>query len=186
MKKTTEINKIIKYILFVLVLIVLVILDQAAKNSAVMNLKNKSSFVIFKDVLEFNYLENDGAAWGMLGGKLQLFTVFTIALLILITAAIVYLDRKMVYVQSPKRVCLMQWILVILSAGAIGNLIDRVRLNYVVDFIYFKLINFPVFNIADCFVVISSILLAILILFGIKESDWEIILHGNRESGGNK
>ena len=69
-----------------------------------------------------------------------------------------------------------------LVSGAIGNLIDRVRFGYVRDFIYFKLINFPVFNVADCYVVIGCILFGILILFYYKdqEFDWVLQKKGSR------
>ena len=61
----------------------------------------------------------------------------------------------------------------LLVSGAAGNFIDRVRFGYVRDFIYFKLINFPVFNVADCYVTVSVVLLIILILFVYKEDDFE-------------
>ena len=57
-------------------------------------------------------------------------------------------------------------------AGAIGNLIDRISLKYVVDFIYFELIDFPIFNIADCYLTVSSFLLIILAIFYYKENDF--------------
>ena len=60
----------------------------------------------------------------------------------------------------------------LLVSGAVGNFIDRVRFGYVRDFIYFKLINFPVFNVADCYVTVSVALLIILILFVYKEDDF--------------
>lgn len=59
---------------------------------------------------------------------------------------------------------------------AVGNLIDRVRLNYVIDFFYFKLIDFPIFNVADCYVVVACIIFAFLILFYYKEdSDFDFL-----------
>lgn len=60
---------------------------------------------------------------------------------------------------------------ILLAAGAIGNFIDRVRFGYVRDFIYFKIINFPVFNVADCYVTVSVIIFIILILFVYKNED---------------
>ena len=61
------------------------------------------------------------------------------------------------------------------TAGAIGNLIDRIRLNYVVDFLYFELIDFPVFNVADCYITVSMFLLVILVLFYYKDEDFSLI-----------
>ena len=62
-------------------------------------------------------------------------------------------------------------------SGAFGNCIDRIRLNYVVDFLYFKLINFPIFNVADIYVTVAAFLLVILILIYYKEDDLERIFH---------
>ena len=62
-----------------------------------------------------------------------------------------------------------------ITAGGIGNLIDRVRLNYVVDFIYFSLIDFPVFNVADIYVTTSMILLLILVFFYYKDEDFQFL-----------
>lgn len=61
------------------------------------------------------------------------------------------------------------------TAGGLGNLIDRVRLNYVVDFIYFSLIDFPVFNVADIYVTTSMILLFIAVLFYYKDEDFQFL-----------
>ncbi len=60
---------------------------------------------------------------------------------------------------------------VLLGAGAVGNLIDRMAQSYVVDFLYFKLIDFPIFNVADCYVTAGAILLAVLILFVYKDEE---------------
>ena len=60
-------------------------------------------------------------------------------------------------------------------AGAFGNLIDRIRLDYVIDFFYFELINFPIFNVADMYVSFATVILVILLLFVYKESDLNFI-----------
>ena len=60
---------------------------------------------------------------------------------------------------------------VLLCAGAVGNMIDRVRLGYVIDFFYFRLIDFPIFNVADCYVVAACIVFALLVLFYYREED---------------
>ena len=69
----------------------------------------------------------------------------------------------------------MHIICILAVAGGIGNAIDRVRLNYVVDFIYFSLIDFPIFNVADCYVVICAILLIIFYLFYYKDEDFSFL-----------
>ena len=91
-----------------------------------------------------------------------------------ITVAVIwfYLKVPMERKFLPLRLCAIAVI-----AGAYGNFIDRVRLNYVVDFFYFKLIDFPIFNVADIYVTVSAAVLAILILLYYKEEDLERIFH---------
>lgn len=68
----------------------------------------------------------------------------------------------------------MSMLLILLVAGATGNMIDRVINGYVIDFLYFELIDFPIFNIADCYVVVSTIVAAFLIMFYYKDEDFEV------------
>ena len=95
----------------------------------------------------------------------QLF-FFLIAVLVL--GAVAYLIWKMPPEgrYRPLAVCLMM-----ISAGAVGNMIDRVSQGYVVDFLYFKLINFPIFNVADCYVTVGAACLVFLIMFYYKDED---------------
>lgn len=113
----------------------------------------------------FSYLRNSGAAWGMLSGKINLFLVFTVIVMLIVTYVIINLPATRKYIPLLITCTL-------LVSGAVGNFIDRVRFGYVRDFIYFKLINFPVFNVADCYVTVSVALLIILILFVYKEDDF--------------
>ena len=69
----------------------------------------------------------------------------------------------------------MHLLLSLIAAGAIGNMIDRIRFDYVVDFIYFVLINFPIFNVADIYVTVSTVVLVFLLLFVYKENDLSFI-----------
>ena len=124
---------------FLIGFVILVGLDQWTKGLAVKHLMNQPPFVIWDGVFELLYSENRGAAFGMMQGKQFFF--FLIALVVL--AAVVYLLWKMPVTERymPMAVCLMM-----VSAGAVGNMIDRIGQGYVVDFLYFKLINFPIFN----------------------------------------
>lgn len=171
-----------KYIMYFITVIVLVFLDQFTKYLSQIKLKNKAPFEVISDIIELRYLENDGMAWGMLGGKIQLFTIFTIVLIILVIALMIRIDLKMSMADNPKALLSLQIVLVVLIAGAVGNLIDRVRLNYVIDFIYFKVIDFPIFNVADCYVVISTFVLLLMIMFFVKEDDWNLLLSCNKRS----
>lgn len=72
---------------------------------------------------------------------------------------------------------------VLIMAGAYGNCIDRISHKYVIDFFYFKLINFPIFNVADIYVTAATFLLFFLILFYYKEEELERIFHSGKRCG---
>ena len=140
-------------------------LDQITKALAEARLLGKPDFKIIGDAFVFSYLRNSGAAWGMLSGRINLFLVFTVIVMLIVTYVIINLPATRKYMPLLITCTL-------LVSGAVGNFIDRVRFGYVRDFIYFKLINFPVFNVADCYVTVSVALLIILILFVYKEDDF--------------
>ena len=135
---------------------------------AVAHLKDKPAFNIISGVLELNYLENKGAAFGMLQNQ----KAFFIFVAVVILSVIGYVLYKM---PDEKKYRLLHVLLSLIAAGAIGNMIDRIRLDYVVDFIYFVLINFPIFNVADIYVSVSTVALVILLLFVYKENDLNFI-----------
>lgn len=145
---------------------VLVGLDQWTKLLAVERLKGQSPFVLIDGVFELTYLENRGAAFGMMQGKQVFFFLIAAAVI----AAAVYSIWKM---PGDRRYLPLYLCAVSLTAGAVGNMIDRVTQGYVVDFLYFRLINFPVFNVADCYVTAGAAVLIFLILFYYRESDLE-------------
>lgn len=161
-------KKWILYIIDIALLGVLVLIDQFTKYLAVVNLKDKAAFNIISNVLELNYLENRGAAFGMLQNQ-KIFFVFVAAIFL---AVIVFVLIK---TPADKKYTKLHILLVFISAGAIGNLIDRLRLDYVVDFIYFSIINFPIFNVADMYVTVSTFVLVITILFVYKDHDFSFL-----------
>lgn len=152
----------------VLLMAVLIAVDQITKFLAVVNLKDQPPWVLWEGVFELQYLENRGAAFGMLQGK----KVFFVLISVIVLAAIGY-----VLVKTPcqKKYTKLHIALVFIASGAIGNLIDRVRYDYVVDFLYFCLIHFPIFNVADIYVTLASIMLAVLLLFVYQDSDLEFL-----------
>lgn len=158
-------RKIFLLILDLLILALLVALDQYTKYIAVQKLKNQPAFNIINGVLEFNYLENRGAAFGMLQNQ----KIFFVFVAVIFLCVIIY-----VLVKAPldKKYFKLHILLVMIAGGAIGNLIDRLRFDYVVDFIYIVLINFPIFNVADMYVTFSTVLLIIQVLFVYKENDF--------------
>ena len=162
-------KKKIKLLVFdLLFLSFLVFADQFTKYIAVLKLKNQPAFSIIDGVLEFNYLENRGAAFGMLQNQ-KIFFVF-VALIFL--GVIAYVLIKVPYEKKYRR---LNVLLILIAGGAIGNLIDRLRLDYVVDFIYIVLINFPIFNVADIYVTLSTVLLVIQVLFVYKDNDFSFL-----------
>ena len=168
-------NKKTKYNLIGLATAVLLIaLDQWTKVLAVKHLMNQQPLVIWDGVFELHYLENRGAAFGIMQGQQVFFLV--IALVVLL--AVVYLFCKM---SKDAKFVPLRLIAIAVLAGAWGNMIDRVKLDYVVDFFYFRLIDFPIFNVADCYVVIACILFVVLILFYYKDdNDFEFLNFKNR------
>ena len=171
-------KKISSLLFYILGIVVLTELDQITKALAEAALYNKPDYHIIGDALVFSYLRNSGAAWGMLSGKINLFLVFTVIVVLLITYVVINMP-------AVKRYIPLLITCTLLVSGAVGNFIDRVRFGYVRDFIYFRLINFPVFNVADCYVTVSVILFIILILFVYKEEEFDFIRHTKKKGDNN-
>ncbi len=147
----------------------LVFLDQWTKSLAVQHLKGQAPFVLLEDIFEFYYFENTGAAWGILKGKQGFFYFLTIVFLAVILMEMNRLRKNIRFLP-------MNFTLLFMIAGAIGNFIDRVTQQYVVDFIYFKLINFPIFNVADCYITVSVPIAAILMIWYYSDDEFDFIL----------
>lgn len=152
----------------VIVWIALILLDQMSKLWVLKTLKEKDPIVLIKNVLELRYLENRGAAFGIFQNKQWFFVIITIIVLI----ALIYISRR---IPMEKRYIWLNLCIYFIGAGAVGNMIDRVFRTYVVDFIYFKLIDFPIFNVADIYVTCSAFLLIYLILFYYKDEEIDVI-----------
>ena len=163
-----NIKKKLWILLDLIIICALVALDQYTKYLAVIHLKDKPAYIIINGVLELNYLENKGAAFGMLQNQ----KAFFIFVAVVILSVIGYVLLK---APDKKKYRKMHLLLSLIAAGAIGNMIDRIRLNYVIDFIYFVLINVPIFNMADIYVTVSTAVLVILLLFVYKENDLSFI-----------
>ncbi len=159
-------GKKIKLLSFDLVLLaILIAVDQYTKYLAVIKLKDQPAFNIIDGVLEFNYLENRGAAFGMLQNQ-KIFFVFVASVFLCV---IIYVLFK---VPTEKKYFSLHILLTMIAGGAIGNMIDRLKYDYVVDFIYFVLINFPIFNVADIYVTVATFILIIQILFIYEDNDF--------------
>ncbi|MCI5512604.1 MAG: signal peptidase II [Clostridia bacterium] len=146
-------------LVMILLIIAFIYLDQLSKYLAVIYLKGGESFPIIKNVLHLTYVENEGAAFGMLKDHRWIFMIISSVAII---GLFVYL------VKNYKASRLQSVALTMIIAGGIGNMIDRVVLGYVVDFIDFTLINFAIFNVADSFVCVGVGLLIIYLLMTLK------------------
>ena len=167
-------NKLTMWILNIITVTALVLLDQYTKVLAVKYLKSQADIPIIKDIFELSYVENRGAAFGMMQNK-QTFFIFTTVLVVGLILWIFHtmpMEKKFI----PGRITL-----ICIVAGAIGNFIDRISQGFVVDFLYFKLINFPVFNVADIYVTCAVFVLAFLLLFYYKEEEIDRVMKMGRE-----
>lgn len=149
---------------FVIALII-VLLDQITKVIAVRYLKGHGPYTIVENFFKLHYVENTGAAFGILKDSRIFFIIVSV---IVIVFTILFMFK---YSATFNKI--MMFSLAMFIGGSIGNLIDRVKQGYVVDFLSFKLpfgYDFPVFNLADTFIVISTMMIMFMIFF----NKWEI------------
>lgn len=178
-----------------IIVAILILIDQITKMFAFNGLKNTPGITIINGVFELKYLENQSAAFSLdpisliykifhityfdihpqvfLNCKMAFFIILTVAVLVIIA---------LLYQRIPwnRRFLPLNVILIGFFAGAIGNLIDRIVHNYVIDFFYFSLINFPIFNVADIYVTLSAIALIIVVFFYYKEEDYSVIFSSSK------
>ncbi|MGB3368747.1 MAG: signal peptidase II [Acidaminobacteraceae bacterium] len=143
--------------IYIIIIAACVALDQLSKYLVQTKLQELGSVPIIENVFHLTYARNTGAAFSILRDKqllLILFTFIAIAMLIGLLLKNIKLSGNLV----------VNYSLVFIIGGAIGNLIDRMRLNYVIDFFDFRLINFAIFNVADMFVVFGAVLLGFAVL----------------------
>lgn len=152
-----------RYLIAIALFAVLVALDLMTKLWAQNTLPEKPVGLI-QGVFELRYLENRGAAFGLLQNQRTFFIILTVIFL----AAMVYVYMR---IPSDKKFLPLRLLVIIVSAGAFGNFYDRLKLTYVRDFLYFSLIDFPIFNVADIYVTCSAVAFFVLIVFVYKEDD---------------
>ena len=168
MSKLTSLHK---RLIYAAVIVLGVVLDQLTKLLAVNHLKPIGSYPLWKGVFHLTYVENPGAAWGMLKEHPWVFMVFS-TISILLLGVYLFIDRSYLSDKDESGkyppLSLFSGIpLAMIVTGGIGNMIDRIGTRviydrgFVVDFLDFALIDFPVFNVADCFVTVGAVLLGI-------------------------
>ncbi len=138
--------------------------DQITKFLVVANIELYADVPFLPGIVQLTYVQNTGAAFSIFQGMQWLFLVIFIAL----TALIIF-----EYFKKPMPfTTLERWCIAAIYGGGLGNMIDRIRLGYVVDMIETQFITFPVFNVADCFITCGCILLLVhLVLF--NKSFWK-------------
>ena len=148
-------------ILWTIIIAAVIILDQATKLLVSGYMELHESIPLLEGVLHITYIQNRGAAFGMLADNRWVFLIVSTVTILAISAYLaVTKSRAPLYIVS----------LSMILSGGIGNMIDRVALGYVVDFIDFRLINFAVFNGADSFVCVGAALLFLAVLLEPKET----------------
>ncbi|MBE7010732.1 MAG: signal peptidase II [Ruminococcaceae bacterium] len=148
--------------LYSLGVVLLAIIDQLSKWAVLRFVKPTDTIPLIQSVFHLTYCENRGAAFGILQGRFGFLSIITVAVIVVAT---IYMIKK-----RPQGF-VMNASITLLIGGALGNLIDRVCRGYVIDFLDFRLIHFPIFNLADCFVVCGAILLIIYVLFIEEHAD---------------
>ncbi len=163
-----------RWSVFLLIALLLIALDQCTKQLAVRYLAGAERITLLRHVLYLLYIENRGAAFGSLQGAQGFFYVITVVVLL----GILYVVQRI-----PKDMHFLPLLTVceLIFSGAIGNFIDRLRQQYVVDFIYFSPIDFPVFNVADIYVTVGCFLMILLFLFFYKEEEIDFLHFGQRK-----
>ncbi|SHK21148.1 signal peptidase II [Paramaledivibacter caminithermalis] len=144
--------------LYFIIIISIIILDQWTKYLANIHLKPIDTYPLIKDIFHLTFRKNTGAAFSILRNKQGFLIIVTLLVVIFL---IFYLAK----ILKNSNLLLLKLPLAFIIGGAIGNLIDRIRLSYVIDFFDFTLINFAVFNVADVFIVVGSILFAYAVIF---------------------
>jgi len=162
----------------ILLFSVLVCIDQITKQWAVNSLHNMDLSVI-KNIISFHYLENQGAAFGMLNKHPWIFIIISIIIFLAVSAVYYLVNRGLknyccqnedkIKQKTVNNTIFLNYILAVLGAGAVGNLIDRIVNGFVTDFIQLDFISFPVFNFADICVTMSTLFLIIFFIFIYRE-----------------
>ncbi|WP_296254888.1 signal peptidase II [uncultured Ezakiella sp.] len=148
--------------IYVFITLILIAADQYTKYLAANNLM-ENSIDIF-NWLKLTYVENSGAAFGMLAGKQTFFIILTAAVLVVFSA---YVINHRFEFNTLEKIALTLFL-----SGAVGNFIDRLMNAYVIDFISVRLFNvydFPVFNLADCYISVAAVLFIIIVILGDKK-----------------
>lgn len=151
------------YMLATILVIIIVLFDQITKYFASLSLQDGQAVTLIPRLISLRYHENAGAAWGILSDKRWIFMIVS-------TVAIIAIIAFMIYTKKQAQSKLLTVSLSFFLGGGIGNMIDRIRLEYVIDFLRFDFFEFPIFNVADSFISVGAGLMVLyLVLDTIRE-----------------
>ena len=153
-----------QYLWMVLLTVGIVGLDQFTKYLTVANIPLHTEIPAIPGLFHLTYVQNTGAAFSSFEGQIWLFTIVFVVL----TAAVIweFSTKKMGFTAFER------WCIAAIYAGGLGNMIDRLRLGYVVDMIEVEFMNFAVFNVADCFITCGCIAMLVSLIF-FNKSFWK-------------
>ena len=161
----------------ILVFLFLIFIDRISKHFASALLKNNADKTVINGILDLHYLENKGAAFGLFDHVPWLFYVIggiAVVVFAAVFCLIFFRLRDGIRKDDLSRKTIsdrifINYLIAVLAAGTIGNMIDRILYGYVVDFLCVRFISFPVFNAADVFITVSIVLLFVFLVFVYKE-----------------
>lgn len=158
------------YLLSFLSCVLLIFWDQITKLWTVDYFKFEGPYKsIIDGFFQLTFLKNDGAAWGILKGGRIFFIIVTVVVVLVLIA---YYFK----IKKSEKSWVIKISIIMIVAGAVGNLIDRFRLGYVIDMLHFifKDYSFPVFNFADIYVVVGTALFIIYVIFLSDEDGFDL------------
>ena len=180
----------LKIIIEIIIFALLIFFDQFTKYLAVLKLGESGKYDVIPGFISFEMLlnGNTGGAWGIFSGKMVFFYIITLVFAAVIVFFIYRANKaqKIEFASSKvnykliRHFQMFEMILVCLLGGAFGNFIDRIRLHYVIDFLSFQFIDFPIFNVSDCIICISIVFLFICIIFVFKDKEFNLLLKSNK------
>lgn len=149
------------YLFMGIFVVIATVLDQLSKLWVVNNIPLHGEIPVLDGIFHLTYAQNTGAAWSMLSGMQWLFLLIFLAF----TLGIIWEFSKKRWPFTT----FDRWCIAVVYAGGLGNIIDRIRLGYVVDMIEVEFIDFPVFNLADCCITCGCIALVVHLVFFNRE-----------------
>ena len=157
------------FVLAIITAAVFLAADQITKYIVITNMELGQSIDFIDGLLDFTYIHNDGGAWGIFGGSRWFLIAFT---------AVIMIALIILLIKNKTKSALFFWAGTLILSGGIGNMIDRLTLGYVIDFIEFAFVDFATFNIADSCVCVGAFIVGLAILLdliseGKKMKKWE-------------